>query len=306
MCTRYISPDARAIESYWHIGARTPNWTHQLFPRSHGPFLRRADSTDPAAELVVGQWGLIPHFAKSAKLPYATVNARSEELSQKASYKGPWARGQRCIIPAESFDEPNWESGKNVWWRFSRADGRHWGVAGLWNTWTDHSTGEIIESYTMLNRLDRPATCHVVVDRDECRDGEQSGQRPVGRGFRALRHARSTAHRVLHRVCALLAVGAEFDFEGQGLADGRPTGAGGEGLDVDEDLLPTLDRIDEAEPTLVVPGFEFAVDTHARLLMSNLLNHCRSICEHSPAVLAEHLTLLFLSSNGFSISASCI
>ena len=150
MCTRYISPDARAIESYWHIGARTPNWTHQLFPRSHGPFLRRADSTDPAAELVVGQWGLIPHFAKSAKLPYATVNARSEELSQKASYKGPWAKGQRCIIPAESFDEPNWESGKNVWWRFRRADGRPWGIAGLWNTWVDHGTGEIVESYTML------------------------------------------------------------------------------------------------------------------------------------------------------------
>ncbi len=85
-----------------------------------------------------------------AKLPYATVNARSEELASKASYRDPWKRGQRCIIPAASFDEPNWETGKNIWWRFARADGMPWGVAGLWNTWTDRASGEVVESYTML------------------------------------------------------------------------------------------------------------------------------------------------------------
>ena len=56
------------------------------------------------------------------------------------------------------FDEPNWESGKNDWWRFRRADGQLWGLAGLWNTWTDKTTGEIVESYTMLtlNADDHP------------------------------------------------------------------------------------------------------------------------------------------------------
>jgi putative SOS response-associated peptidase YedK len=46
--------------------------------------------------------------------------------------------------------EPNWESGKNQWWRFKRADGQPWGMAGMWNTWTDQATGEIHESYTMV------------------------------------------------------------------------------------------------------------------------------------------------------------
>jgi putative SOS response-associated peptidase YedK len=57
-----------------------------------------------------------------------------------------------------SFDEPNWESGKNQWWQFRRADGTPWGLAGLWNTWTDKSTGEVHESYTMLtlNADDHP------------------------------------------------------------------------------------------------------------------------------------------------------
>ena len=106
--------------------------------------------TEFEREPVIGQWGLIPWFAKSPKLTYSTCNARSEELAGKATFKHPWARGQRCIIPAASFDEPCWESGKNVWWRFRRADGAPWGLAGLWNTWTDKTTGEVVESYTML------------------------------------------------------------------------------------------------------------------------------------------------------------
>lgn len=100
--------------------------------------------------MVIGRWGLIPWFAKSAELTYSTCNARSEEVRHKASFKQPWAKGQRCIIPAASFDEPNWESGRNVWWRFRRADGQPWGLAGLWNTWVDPETGELLDSYTML------------------------------------------------------------------------------------------------------------------------------------------------------------
>ncbi len=161
MCNRYTPPQLVEIEREWHIGRQAPNrwWDEVLFPRGQGPFIRRArHESDYRRELAVGQWGLIPWFAKEAKLPYPTNNARSEELSEKASYKQPWARGQRCVIPAETFDEPNWETGKNVWWRFRRADGRPWGLAGLWNVWVDKATGEEHESYTMLtiNADDHP------------------------------------------------------------------------------------------------------------------------------------------------------
>lgn len=155
MCNTYKPPaDVRAIEQSWEISNGRGNgrwWDDVLYPHGQGPFLRRAcEDAGFSRELVVGQWGLIPWFAKERQLKYPTNNARSEELSQKASYKAPWARGQRCIIPAEWFDEPNWETGRNVWWRFRRADGELWGLAGLWNTWTDQATGEVHESYTML------------------------------------------------------------------------------------------------------------------------------------------------------------
>ena len=140
------------MERFWEIGRRNQPrlWeSSPVYPRAPGPFIRAATDSNER-ELVIGQWGLIPWFAKTSHLTYATNNARFEEITTKASYKQSWARGYRCIIPALSFDEPCWETGKNVWWNFRRADGAPWGLAGLWNTWIDKATGAIHESYTML------------------------------------------------------------------------------------------------------------------------------------------------------------
>lgn len=153
MCTRYVSPDSAALERVWHVGRGAPwQWPQtEIFPDRQAPFIRAAkDATEPQRELVVGQFGLIPWFSKTPQVKFATYNARSEELLAKASFKHPWGRGQRCIVPAASFDEPNWESGKHVRWTFRRADGEPWGLAGMWNAWVDKTTGEIHESFTML------------------------------------------------------------------------------------------------------------------------------------------------------------
>ena len=56
------------MERYWHVGARQPWRAAEVFPRAPGPFLR-ADREKPLSrELVIGQWGLVPWFAKTAKL----------------------------------------------------------------------------------------------------------------------------------------------------------------------------------------------------------------------------------------------
>ena len=177
MCTRYISPEVATIERHWHVGRANP-WRGvegpvDVFPGYQGRFIRAAavaadhfHGAPPAPELVSGQWNLIPWFATQAKLKFATCNARTEEMAAKASYKLPWSRGQRCIIPAQSFYEPNWETGKHIPWNFRRRDGEPWGLGGLWNSWTDPASGEIVESFTMLtlnadhhplmNRMHRP------------------------------------------------------------------------------------------------------------------------------------------------------
>ncbi|RJP70716.1 MAG: SOS response-associated peptidase [Comamonadaceae bacterium] len=159
MCNLYGSTGEDAIHKYWRP-QNSVGWSGGVIgPRKPGAFIRRTrDDAGYSRELVVGRWGLIPWFSKTPDIKYATNNARSEELAEKASFKLPWARGQRCIIPADWFDEPNWESGKNVWWRFRRADGEPWGLAGIWNTWNDTTAGVIHESFTMLtiNADDHP------------------------------------------------------------------------------------------------------------------------------------------------------
>lgn len=161
MCTRYVSPEQREIEDFWRIGAGSgKTWDRGLFPLSKGPFIRR--NPDGARELVVGQWGMIPPDSET-HIPMSkprgpgdkpkrisTVNARTESMTSRPTFRDPWKQGRRCIIPATSYDEPNWETKKNVWWAFRRADGAPWGLAGLWNTWTDPQSGEIWDSYTML------------------------------------------------------------------------------------------------------------------------------------------------------------
>jgi putative SOS response-associated peptidase YedK len=126
-----------------------------------GPFIRNA-AENGERELVFGQWGMIPPVSET-RIPMSTprgpgekpkrlstVNARSESVNSRPTFSGAWRAGQRCIVPASSFDEPNWETGKNVWWQFRRADGAPWGVAGLWSRWIDPATGEWVDNYTML------------------------------------------------------------------------------------------------------------------------------------------------------------
>lgn len=157
MCTKYLSPDAAALERHFRVVAPAGWHGAAMHPRAPGVFLRPG-RVAAGPEAVLGRWGLVPSFARSADVRFATYNARFEELLDKPSYRQPWLRAQRCLVPAESFDEPCWESGRNVWWRFRRRDGAPWALAGLWNRWVDRVTGECVESYTLLtvNADDHP------------------------------------------------------------------------------------------------------------------------------------------------------
>ena len=152
MCNRYRPADRSTIEAQWQLrpGRLVPPWKPGIGPWGEGPFIRLVDD-EP--ELFVGQWALIGDTdTKAVSRPRMTNNARWETLAQLRTFKGPWARGQRCVIPAETYDEPYYAEigGKSIWWSFRRADGQPWHLAGLWNRWTDPATGQQVDSYTMV------------------------------------------------------------------------------------------------------------------------------------------------------------
>ncbi len=154
MCNRYRPASVthiRDVFGFTLVEDCAPYATDGIGPYQQGPFVQ-------SRGLVVGQWGLIPWFSKTrrptgkAERPISTNNCRIETVATAPSFKAPWARGQRCLIPAMDYDEPYWGTGKNIWWRFARSDGKAWMLAGLWSAWTDPGSGEIVQSYTMLTQ----------------------------------------------------------------------------------------------------------------------------------------------------------
>ncbi|KQO26711.1 hypothetical protein ASF11_03255 [Acidovorax sp. Leaf76] len=102
---------------------------------------------------VPAQWGLVPHWVKSAsdaklRAP-KLVNAKSDLASTGTAFRDAWLKGQRCIVPMQAFYEDDYRAGKTLPTRISRVDGKPMGVAGLWARWQG-SDGEVIVSYCLL------------------------------------------------------------------------------------------------------------------------------------------------------------
>lgn len=71
-------------------------------------------------------WGLLPAWVKDPNGAHRSINARSETVADKASFRGPW-RHHRCLLPADCF----FEKGQ----RISRRDGAPFWLGGLWDRW---------------------------------------------------------------------------------------------------------------------------------------------------------------------------
>ncbi|PGT91569.1 MULTISPECIES: SOS response-associated peptidase [Bacillaceae] len=84
------------------------------------------------------RWGLIPPWSKDVKIGHKMINARSETIEQKVSFKNPF-RQKRCLIISDGFYEwKKTESGKQPY-RFVMKDRRPFAFAGLWECWNKGS-----------------------------------------------------------------------------------------------------------------------------------------------------------------------
>lgn len=75
------------------------------------PFIRLAEDGSGNRIIEWGQFGMMPPF--SAELAYGrrTYNARTETVDQLITSRAAWAKGQRCVIPAEAIFEPCYKTG---------------------------------------------------------------------------------------------------------------------------------------------------------------------------------------------------
>ena len=101
-------------------------------------------------ELVQMRWGLVPYWAKDAKIGYSTINAKGETLTTSPTFREAIKR-RRCLIPADGFFEwqPIDKKTKQPF-AFGLKDGALFALAGLFDVWRDKATGQALLSYTVI------------------------------------------------------------------------------------------------------------------------------------------------------------
>lgn len=137
--------------------------TPQLAPRyniapSQPVAAARQNRDTQQRELVHFHWGLIPSWAKDPAIGYKMINARSETVAEKPSFRNA-LKYRRCLVPASGFYE--WQKvGKGKQPHYIQLmDGEPFAIAGLWEHWQS-ADGSEIESVTLLttspNEVMRP------------------------------------------------------------------------------------------------------------------------------------------------------
>ena len=98
--------------------------------------------------LTTFRWGLIPNWTKPGASLRTLINARSESIFSKASFRMP-IRKRRCIVLADSFYEWKREGKKKMPYRILPQDDALLKMAGIWDTWRTPS-GELIYSFAII------------------------------------------------------------------------------------------------------------------------------------------------------------
>jgi len=99
-------------------------------------------------EYAMLHWGLVPFWSISVKTKFPLINARSEGIETKPSFRDPFKR-RRCIIPASGFYEWKKVNEHKQPYFIRPVDGGYFALAGLWDSWRGEN-GEDINSCAII------------------------------------------------------------------------------------------------------------------------------------------------------------
>jgi len=149
MCGRFITGNQAAIEREFAVVKLLWKFemSYNVAPTQMVPVVRTIDGERNGLML---RWGLVPFFAKGIPPKYSTINATIEKLETGPVWRGPWSRGQRCIMPATAFYE--WHLGADGNKRphlIKLADQDIFGFAALWER-SVKQDGTVVESCALI------------------------------------------------------------------------------------------------------------------------------------------------------------
>jgi putative SOS response-associated peptidase YedK len=133
-----------ALEPQFELSPR-----YNIAPSQPVPIVRR--SRRGAREWATVRWGLIPSWAKDAKIGNRLINARAETAADKPSFRSAF-KHRRCLLPADGFFEWARTPAGKVPHHIRFTDRRPFAFAGLWERWSAPD-GEPVETCTILTTV---------------------------------------------------------------------------------------------------------------------------------------------------------
>ncbi len=149
MCGRFTATAAPDLVAE-RFSVEVPELHRERFNIAPTQTVLAVRHSESGREARMMRWGLVPRWAKDVSVGNRMINARAETLGEKATYKSLLSKN-RCLIPADGFYE--WRvgaDGKKEPVRFTLADESLFGLAGLWTTWLNRETGEVVDSCTIV------------------------------------------------------------------------------------------------------------------------------------------------------------
>ena len=149
MCTNFSSTHQREwVEA--KLNKKLPkDYPLDVYPGYEAPVLK-ARHGEIEDQITLARFGLIPSWAKDAKIARHTYNARSETVDQKPSFKAAYRERRFSVVLIDDFFEPCYASAQAIRHRIHIESGEPFGIAGLWESWTPGPDHAAIHSFTML------------------------------------------------------------------------------------------------------------------------------------------------------------
>jgi putative SOS response-associated peptidase YedK len=147
MCGRFsVAVPKKELAEYFNVEAFNEVFSprYNAAPTQNLPVLYNPGERT----LSLMRWGLIPHWASDPGLGVRMINARSETLEIKPSFKG-CLESRRCLVPADGFYEWRKDGSRRVPYRFYMKNRPVFAMAGLWDTW-ETSVGLNVSSFTII------------------------------------------------------------------------------------------------------------------------------------------------------------
>ncbi len=150
MCGRYsvVIDEAKLRKQFTQellvpAGGLQPNYN--MAPTQQGLVIT---DTSPG-ELSAFRWGLVPFWAKDLSVGARMINARSEGIEDKPSFRKP-IRERRCLVIGDSFYEWQRKEGGKVPFRIQPTDGSLLVMAGIYEQWQPKEGGDPVFTYSII------------------------------------------------------------------------------------------------------------------------------------------------------------